>query len=528
MATTMLVELTVYDPTVSAEKVIRVATGAYDHPSAPDFYFDAILERSRLKREIFTEGSPFGSASTDYGRLLLNNKNGWLDWLVVNDCAADGRPMSIKIGEEGAAYGTFVPVFTGKIGQMLVGTDNVEVRIFDDFAATLDKAIQLDKFLGTNSGGVGVEGADDIKDQWAPVGYGPAINIAPVCVSTQNLIYCPVDRAVEALTISSVRDRGATLTKGVQRASLAALTSNTPATSSWDYFLGSATERAYIRLGSIPAGQITCDITTGAAAANRTAAQLYKRVLVERCGVAAGAILASDLTTLDAANAAEVGVWVDSAETTRREVLNRIAGTVGAGYWQDSAGSWRIKRTEAPTGTPVATFARLSLERPGALNDADIISITPLFTSRDDGGVPPWRILLNYARNYAVQSKDSLAGVALVNTQRYSQQWYQRVAENAATKTRHPMAGELEYDGYFALEAAAASEASRRLSLLGVTRRRYAVKVRLTPSIASAVDLGKVVKVEYDRFGLNAGKLFLVTAAEIDLLTMTAEYTVWG
>jgi len=523
----MLAEVTVYDPVTSANRVLRFSTGAYSHASAPGFYRDAILERSRFRREIFADGLAFGASSNDYGRLLVANLDGSLDWLIERDCAADGRPIRLLIGDQAAPYSAFAPVFSGRVGQMLVGLDQVEFRILDDFAALLDQPVGLQKFAGSNVLPNGLEGVADLKDQWVPVGYGTAFNVPAPCCNTSKLIYCVADRAVDPLTVTAVRDRGALLVQGVQRASVAALEATSPAAGTWDFFPGNATTPAYIRLGSMPVGDVTATITTGTTAAARTTAQLFRRILAQRAGVPVGSISSADLAALDAANGAEVGFWA-TGETSRRECLDFLAGSVGAGYWQDAAGTWRIRRIEAPAGTPVVTFAQIGLGRPGRATDADLIKLEPLFTSREDAGLPIRRAVIRYGRNHTVQNRDALAGVALSDLQRLSAEWLERSAESAEVQALHPMAGELTADTAYATEAAAALEASRRLTLFGVTRRRFSLTARLTPAMAAGLDLGAVVKVEHDRFGLQSGKSFLITAIEFDVMSQIAELVIWG
>lgn len=527
--TILLIELTAFDPTEPGDRVVRVATERYIDPSAPGPFRDCILERSRIRREIFADGQAFGAAAMDYGRLLLANLTGWLDWIVANDAATDGRALVLSLLASAAApYSSRQPVLTGRAGQVLVGIKEAEVRVQDDFASALDQPIQKERFAGDNALPDGVEGIEDLKDRWVPVLYGPALGFSPPFVNTVKLIACVADRAVQAITVTAVDDQGAPITAGTQRASLAALLANIPTANTYDWFLGSASERAYICFGSTPVGAVTVSATTGASAADRTAAQLFKRILVERAGVDEASINADDLADLDAANDAELGFWAGTDEMTVRAALDLIAGSVGAGYWQDAAGVWRIRRIEAPSSTPVARFAVLGLGRPGATDEGNILELEPLFTGRADGGLPVHRVTVRYARNHTVQNADALAGVALDRKARLTVEWYERKAENSAVKTKHPSAAELTVDTAFADEAAAAAEATRRLGLFGVTRRRYRLKVALTPAIAAAVDLGAVVRVEHPRFGLAAGKLFVVTALELDLLTLTAELTIWG
>ncbi|MFX6884096.1 hypothetical protein ABTH28_17840, partial [Acinetobacter baumannii] len=60
--------------------------------------------------------------------------------------------------------------------------------------------------------------------------------------------------------------------------------STAPAAGSFDWYAGPG--GTYFRLGSyLQGGQITCDAVEGVSAADRTVAQIFKRVLVDRGGI---------------------------------------------------------------------------------------------------------------------------------------------------------------------------------------------------------------------------------------------------
>lgn len=524
MTDILIAEIKYYDPADAAEKTLRVGAGAYTHPSAPGPYFDAIRSENgvaTVRREIFRNGQAFGSATNDYGVITIANLGGQYDWLI--DCATDGRAVRLLIGPQDGAYSEFQVVFTGIVAQMQVGVSDVVVRIHDAFSEALDKKLTDKKFLGSNVLPNGIEGGEDIKDVPVPVLYGKAINVPLICVNTSKLIYCIADRG--AVSVSQVRDKGAILTLGSPYASLADLQATAPSAGQARVYAGSATEPAYLRLGSSPSGEVTADVQTGASAADRTAAQLWSDILTERAGVVG--VSASDVAALDVLNSAVVGCYAEG-DTQIRDALDSLAGSVGAGYWQDRDGVWRVRRIEAPSGAPVAKFVRGGLERDLAEDEADILEIEPLFTARGDAGVPAWAVKLFCARNYYPQDKDALAGIALDRVQRLSREWLEARAEDTAVKTIHPLADELDFETAFDLQSAASTEATRRLTLFSQQRRRYRMTVQLTKELASIIDLGVIVSVEHDRMGLSSGKLFVVTALELDLLDLTADLIVWG
>jgi hypothetical protein len=104
---------------------------------------------------------------------------------------------------------------------------------------------------------------------------------------------------------------------------------------------------AYVRLGSSPAGRITCDASHGATAADRTAAQLAVAVL-GRAGFVSGDWSASDVTTLDTVNDAECGYFTtEGDQVISADVIDQLMGSVGAWWSTDQSGVIRFKRLDA-------------------------------------------------------------------------------------------------------------------------------------------------------------------------------------
>lgn len=514
----VLIEVTVYDPAQDAERVVRVATEPYAHPSAPGPYDDALAEQSDpfITREIFRDGVAFGAGATDRGEILLDNLDGAYDWLL--GCYRDGRSVRLLVGERDAAYDTFAVFFSGTAAAIDVG-DQVAVRLHDRFTEVLDQPLSEASYAGTG----GAEGTEDFTGRAAGVVEGYALLVPGDLVDPADQVVCIADRGPVALV--EARIRGQVIPPGVQRATLADLLATAPASGVVDWYPGSASERAYLRVGSALDGEVAATITKGATTADRTAGQVFARLLDERAGITVDAV---DVADLDAAAPGEVGGWWTGTDTLRR-ALDEVAGTVGAGYWQDREGTWRIRRIEAP-GTPVLTLTSLSIQRAGGLTDADIVDCRPLFTSRADGGIQPWQVRLNFARNYTAAEKGQFAGVAEADLDRLSREWLEAVTPAAAAapiRAAHPMSVPMTGDTLFRERTPATDEAVRRQALFA-DRQRFAVSVALTPEVAALLDLGVTVRVEFPAFGLDAGRDMVVTRIRHSILTGIAEITVWG
>lgn len=270
----------------------------------------------------------------------------------------------------------------------------------------------------------------------------------------------------------------------------------------------------YFRLGSSPAGLVTADVTQGAAAANRTAAQLWT-VALTKAGYA-GTWNAGDVTALDAANSAVCGDWIRE-ETSIAAVLDRCAAAVGAWWGVDLSGVYRIKQFTAPTGTSLITWERNDLLRP-------LQRVAARDASR---GLPTWRTIVRYGRNFAVQQQDLAAGVSDARRAFLALEWREAKAEDAAVQTVHTLAAQTVEETLLSSASDAGTEATRRQTLRGVLRNRYLVVVAFTDE-TKALDLGDIVTLQVPRYGLTAGVKFRIIGVEPDAAAETITFTVWG
>jgi hypothetical protein len=276
----------------------------------------------------------------------------------------------------------------------------------------------------------------------------------------------------------------------------------------------------YFRLGSPPAGQVTADVTQGANAAARTAGQLFAAVLQRAgklAGSTAGTYSAADVTALDAVNSAVLGDWI-SEEETFADVLDRIANSVGAWWGIDRNGVYRIKRFEAPSGTAVATITANDLLRP-------LMRVT--LQGDDSKGIPTWRTKVQYQKNYTVQASGLAGAVTDVRRAFLAQEYREAIAEDATVKITHLLAVESIYPTLLASATDAATEAARLQTLRGALRHAYDATVPLNDDYAT-VDLGDVVTLQHNRYGLSAGVLHRVIGVDPDARNSRITFRLWG
>lgn len=508
-----LAEITAYDPAISGERVLRYATEGYvTSPSETPpntFYEPRIQQPALMRRDAFSGKTTGGESRVGYGEMVLVNNDGGLDGLM--DYGFDGRQIILRLGEPGAAYpGGFTTVLTGTMEQATFEWDKISVRLRDR-QAELDKPVQTALYAGNNSLPNGLEGmSDDLKGKPKPRVYGQTLNVSPPCVNTARQIYQVNDGAVAS--VAAVYDRGMALATGADYTSQSDMETNAPAAGAYRAW----PTGGYFRLGASPAGQITADVTQGATAADRTAAQVVKTIVTGPGGIAAGDVSAADIAALDTANSAVIGIWLPDGGNIRA-ALDQICQSVGAWWGFDRAGQLRLRRLDLPSGAPAAT-----------LTVDEIIKIERTVSGDSGRGVPAWRVSVGHSQNHTVQGSD-IAG-AVTDARRAWLREARRTAasEDAAVKTLHPLAPDLVFDSLFVTESAAQTEAARRLALHKTRRDTYIVRARLDAELAASIDLGAVVELMLARFGLAAGKLFAVIGLQTDLRVNALDLTLWG
>jgi hypothetical protein len=331
---------------------------------------------------------------------------------------------------------------------------------------------------------------------------GKVYNISPPQVNTSRLIY----EVGACNAVDAVYDRGLALTKGADYTSQSDMETNAPLAGNFRAWPAGG----YFRLGSLATGMITADCTAGANAAARTTAQTLK-ALALAAGLTAGEISSADVTALDSANSAVIGLWLRDEDTLA--AMDLAAASIGAWYGFDGAGTLRMGRLEAPSGTPAAT-----------LNDYDVLAIER--RPPRDASIPVWKLSLKHSRNHVAQPSDLAGAVTAARRELLAQDYLTETASDAAIKTQWLLSGEAEITGSLTAAADAATEASRQLALIKVRRDVFDVTAPLDAAVS--LKLMDVVRVVYPRFGLTSGKDFRVIGIRIELAQQRIVLSLWG
>lgn len=291
-----------------------------------------------------------------------------------------------------------------------------------------------------------------------------------------------------------------------------------PTPGCWKYALDAS--GSYFRLGSPPAGQITCDATEGATSADRTVGQIWGRILSERAGLVADTDYSDtiDIAALDAALPGEAGLWYGPDDRVSISAcLDELIGTDGNWWLPDRTGVYRIKQLVAPSGTAAATFTAGSIK--GRL--ARAASIDP------GEGVPCWKVILYYSKNHTVQTSGVAGGVDDDRRADLAREWRSVTAEDATVQTKHLLAPTLTVYTALANASDAQAECDRILALRKVQRDPYPIVVESTAA-NNVLDNGNVVTLQHDRFGLSSGLKFVIVGVEPRAAMRETALTLWG
>lgn len=504
-----LVEVTATIDAVGTTEVLRFSSQNFTtEPSdtPPNAYYDArVVNPASISRNMFSNGTTSGASRVGYGTVELSNIDGALDYLLPY--SFDGRSLVIKIGVEGAAFSTFTTVLNGTMEQIEFTFAKATILVRDKLAI-LDKPLQTTLYSGNNSLPAGVEGVADIAKKPKPLLFGQVFNIQPIMVNSSKLIYQINDGAIAS--IDAVYDRGVPLIFHADEPTIADMELHDPPAGKYTTCLASG----YIRIKTVPSGLLTCDATQGAAAGNRTVAQILKAIALKG-GVSAGDIVAGDVTALDTLNSSVVGVWLEGLESSIN-IMDMIATSIGAYYGFDATGFFRMGRFDAPSG---AANIEISF--------SNIISIEHNRTSDTDKGIPAYRVNVSYQKNYTVQDFDLAAATLDARRNVLAQSSLTVSSENLAIKTQYSLAATLVRDSLLVTQANAQTEADRVLALYKVNRSLFTVRIALDLT-ETLPDLVNVANLTLNRFGLNSGKLFKIIGIEADYSTNRATLTLWG
>ncbi|WP_419900771.1 phage head spike fiber domain-containing protein [Roseomonas sp. USHLN139] len=217
--------------------------------------------------------------------------------------------------------------------------------------------------------------------------------------------------------------------------------------------------------------------------------------------------------TVDAVNAVapqRVGLWYDgSGEMTIRQAIDQLATGPGAWWICDDARRILLGRLEPPAAAPDFEF-----------DEHAIHEILPREVAR--------RLKLQtigYGRRWRPLSDTEILGTILgAEREALRTEWLTEAYADSTVAAQSLLAREERIDGSLDDKADAAQEAQRRVAMHGPRRRMFEITVDGTDGLR----VGMTVRISHSRFGLAAGRNFVVTELDRDAESDTHSLILWG
>jgi hypothetical protein len=475
------------------------------------YYAPRVIDPGNFERHLFSQGTTRGKSSVGYGDIVVasgdpGNGNLIDDWLTYG---WDGRPIKIlaQPAHERTMAGASI-LFNGRLDRLtsVKPLDSFALKIADRLS-DLEQPLLTTRFAGTTtSSGATAEGNADLEGQIKQRIFGTCKNVLLQPANPYDLIYLASDSALQS--VDAVYDGGAALTSDGDDADIATLQA---ATISAGHYR-TCTTSGLIRLGGVPTFAVTADLTEGADAAARTAAQLAKRMLIA-AGMTSSDYVSGSFDQLDVKNDAECGYLVDDDRTTLTAIQD-VLDSIGGWMFPNADGSFVVGRFEAPSATPALSF------------DLDTSAITDSL-DRVDAPIPSWRINLQYAPIFHVQGDSELAGSVSAERRAFlATEFRATTADDSSVKTKHLLAPEMTLKTYLVDAADAAAEATRLLALYSAEREMYDLTLPLRD--AWGANPGDSITLTHPRLGLADGKPFAVLGRIDQYAQENVKFELWG
>lgn len=504
------VELDAYDPASGQLVTQRLCSGGRGHTTRPgDTPANAVFlpraqEPYQAGVSTHSDYVSGGVARTDAPNVEVADPGGlfagvgglFVSWF---DLAWDGRPFRVLEGERGAAYADLVQRHTG----VLKGRPAYDGAAWRFEVQGRFHLLEMPLQESLYSGSGGLEGGEDLAGKPKPLCFGQIYNAPAVLVDPVQLLFQVHDGPVQA--IGPVRDMGLPLGLAQDYPDAAALLA-----ASYPGQYATCLAEGLFRLGSPPVGRVTCDVQgdsqDGYAA---TPGALVHRILIRSNSFGDQDFLAGAVDALDAVCPWTCGVYHTGA-TTLRQCLEPLLQSAAACLVHDAQGRLFFGRLPSPLTTAVAHIPQRRIKKIG----------------RERGLESPfWRVVVRYRQNVQPEKSSFAGAVSEADRAALRVDYLDAVAEDAAVKTAHLQAGEMELETRLADAAQAQALADDLLAYHKAPRSP--VRVTVTRSEYPDLELMDVVSVSHPRFGLDAAT-GRVVAMDVSLADDEMELTIYA
>ncbi|RAI34517.1 hypothetical protein [Rhodoplanes serenus] len=482
--------------TLLLDWVLRVHAATHELISRAGDDPPLTLYKGTLQDAFSIDRSIIGSArigedvTIGLGEVTVSNVEGDYDDLASNSSPL-GQEIEIRMGDRRRPLSEWRVILKGYTVDMNMDRDQVRFSLRDS-GHRLDVPASPNVYAGTG----GTEGGEDLKGKRKPRVFGHAPNVSAPLVIASSLAYQLNDGPMHAVTAAYVR--GVALTPTSDHASVAAMNAASLSAGKYATCLSAGWARIAVASGA-ETGQVTWDVqgdaTDGAFA--ETTGAIVRRLLTTAGGLSdPGDLVPVAFDRLDAVQPAPVGYVIPAGDDqTVRDAVGRLMAAIGGWCGANRRGRFEARRFEAPAGVPTGVYDKR------VITDAQRVALP------GDVSPPPWRVRVGWGRNNTVQTTDLAGAVTEARRAYLAAEIRYAAAQDNNIRLTFPPGAEMVVDGYFRDESAAATEAARRLALFGEPRELYAVTLAERLYIHEP---GEVVRVEFDRYGLDAGRLCTV------------------
>lgn len=414
-----------------------------------------------------------GSPTISFGSLDVANTGGIHDSFL--QYVWNKRPIKIYLGDPSWVKDDFVLIFDGLIQEIVAPSEQTLSFSLFDKLQRLNEPISEKTLANTAY-------SQNTLDTVLPLVFGECFNIQPLLVdngSTANTgqVYMMHDGAIAG--VIEVRDNGV------------------PIVVSTNTTLGT------FALLTQPYGTITCSVQGTVS----TVPDIISKI-VTTYGTTENKFSVADVSFSDFTNLSAVGIYCNDRKNIL-ETCTEIAKSVNANLICPSivvtngvvsTSKLRLVELKVPTGTPKYY-----------LNDNNMVintlSISEMFAVKPS-------IKLAYCKNYTLQASVA-EGLNPLST--FDTEWLYATAINTTKQTLYRDSGTVTEEPTLLITTANAdTEATKRLALW--EQQRYIITAKYLPELIF-VQLGDIVQVTSNRFGLSSGKLGLVYSINRDWIT---------
>lgn len=534
------------EETVLTPVTYRYATRPFVSGTTP---VEGRLGPVRIERQLEIGGGGYYSpmATSTAGEVALANDDGALDDLGLGPVLA-GRPIRLRVaGLVADAEGRdalpdlddFSQLASGTIGSITWSRSKLRLQVTDD-RLKWARAVQDVAYTG----GGGVSGPTDLAGVTKPLTYGRCFNVSPAPLDPFKLIYQFHDG--EARAVDAVYDSGVPLTLHSTVDSYTKLLERNPVDPTvttpqpGDFTIGqfvACPAAGCFRLGGLPAGRVTADVRgyggsdgafeywddgtlfddgtgwepEGVLIHARTVPQIAI-TLLRKAGISN--LNVAQFAQLDEDEPREAGLYFPpGGGMTVSDALTLLLQGNGCFLYKSGDGVYQLRRLDVP-GAPSFTVDTGSIV-------AGSLEVQP----------PPWREpwsrwRVRYARNWTVMSDDEIAGAVASDKRTF----FQREAGQAEdgdlpTAVIHPARSPAVVDTALVYETDAKAQARRLKWLYHRTRVLWRFRSK---GVGFRGELGDTIRVKYDRFGMQSGRLGILVGIREDGASGETELTVLG